>query len=803
MWKIYLKTAVRNINKQRFYALINIVGLSIGIACFILIGLYIDDELSYDRQHEKSKQIYRLVNVYDAEGVGENSASAPFPVAFTLQNEFPGLIQNVVRLFNFQAPRSLVEYKENRFNEKNLFFVDSTFFDVFDHHFLAGDAESALDEMNSIVITKRTALKYFGDQDPIGKILRFENAVNLNVTAVIENPPTQSHFQFDLLASMSSVKGLMGGHLPQTWVWNPCWTYLVLNEDANPEQLEKGFPDFVEKYFYDAEKENISLYLQPLLDIHLKSKLDYEIEPNNSLSNIYILAAIAIFLLLIAIINFMNLATATSSGRSKEIGVKKVLGAYRFQIVRQFFGESVLLSMMALVVAILFVELILPVFNRFTDKEIVLSVLLQPAYLFGLIGLGLLTGIFSGLYPAIYLSSFKPVSVLKGTLRKGTKSGSARKALVVLQFAISIALIIATFIAFDQIRFLRNAELGFNKNNVIILPINRTSFAQQFPALKRELENNANIVCVTAMDDVFGAAHNTHEFRPEGYPEDKWNFYPALVVNYDFVKTFGIKIIAGRDYNQENRTDPNKGILINEAMVRHIGWENPQAAIGKKFRSLMGDEKVIGVTNNFNATSLHETAGPFVLNMKETPGAVMFFTKYMAVSFVPGNEEAVIEYLAKVWGEYEKKRPFEYSFLKDELNQLYKDEENLGELSVVFTILILFIAALGLLGLASFMAEQRTKEIGIRKVLGATTWSVIRILSLEFLKLVLIATFLAWPLTYFAMDSWLENFAYRIDIAFSSFVFAALIALCIAMLITSVKAYFASMKNPVEALKYE
>ncbi|MDZ7742376.1 MAG: FtsX-like permease family protein [Bacteroidota bacterium] len=479
------------------------------------------------------------------------------------------------------------------------------------------------------------------------------------------------------------------------------------------------------------------------------------------------------------------------------------MGAYRTQIIRQFFSESVLLSFAALVIAILIVELVLPPFNAFTGKEISLSVLLKTEYVSALLLLGLIMGLFSGVYPAIYLSSFKPVSVLKGKQSKGAKSGMARKLLVILQFSISIALIIATFVAFDQIRYMRNADLGFNKENVIIVPINRTHIVPQFEAFKKDIENNVNILSMTAVDDIFGSAHNTHEFRPEGYPEDKWNFYPALVVRYDFVKTFGIKIIAGRDYHEANKTDPVQALLINEAMVRHMGWESPEAALGKKFRSLQGEERVIGVTNNFNATSLHESAGPFVLNMKETPGAINFFTKYLCVRYVVGNEKQVISLLESKWNDYEKDRPFEYSFLGDELNKLYQDEENLGRLSIIFTFLIIFIAALGLFGLASFMTEQRTKEIGIRKVLGAGSLNIVRIMSSEFLRLVSIATLIAWPLAYLLMDSWLQDFAYRTSINYLFFLYAAIIALGIALAITSIKAYFAAQTNPVDTLKYE
>ncbi|MCF8235457.1 MAG: ABC transporter permease [Bacteroidales bacterium] len=799
----YFKTALRNILKHKSYSLINIIGLSIGIACFVLIGLYIADEMSYDRYHEKSDRIYRVVNVYDFDGVGENSASAPFPVAFTLKNEYPGLIKNVVRIFDFQVSRSLVEYKDKSFNEKNLFFADSTFFDIFDYKFVKGDPETALQEANSVVITETAARKYFGDEEPMGKVLRYDDRVNLKVTGLIRDVPLQSHFQFSLVASMSTVRQITRGQLPRTWVWNPCWTYVLLKEGVVPEEIEKDLPNYVNKFFYDAEKENISLYLQPLEDIHLKSKLDYEIEPNNDIGNLYILAVIAFFLLVIAAINFMNLATATSTGRSKEIGIKKVVGAYRKQIIRQFLGESILMSFFAMIVALFLIELALPAFNDFTGKEISLSLLVHPVYMGALLLITLLTGFLSGVYPAFYLSSFKPVQVLKGKVSKGAKSGKSRKVLVVMQFAISIALIISTFIAYDQISYIRNADLGFKNDDIIIVPINRTNIAEGFKEFKNELQNNPDIYSVTAMDDILGKAHNTHEFRPEGYPEDKWNFYPALVVHYDFLKTFDIKVIAGRDYSELHKTDPMKGLLINEAMVRHLGWECPEKALGKKLITIRGDERVIGVTENFNVTSLHQPAGPFALNMKEEDWSIHWFTNFMVVRHIPGKEKEVLAYLEKKWKEREGERPFEYSFLEDELSQLYEGEEKLGSLSLIFAVLIIFIASLGLFGLASFMAEQRTKEIGIRKVLGAQTLSIIKLMSFDFMKLVLIATLISWPLSYIFMDNWLENFAYRTQINLPAFVLAALIALTIAMSITSVKAYFASQTDPVDILKYE
>jgi putative ABC transport system permease protein len=803
MFRNYVKTTFRNLIKHKTYSLVNILGLATGIASFLIIYLYISDELGYDRYHSNSNNIYRLVNVYDFEGVGENSASSPFPVAFTLKNEYPDMVGNVVRVFNFQAPRSFVEYKENKFNERRFFFADSTFFEIFDYEFIQGNSRTALNENGSVVITKSIAEKYFGNEDPMGKAIRFETKLELHVTGIINDVPDQSHFKFDFIGSMSSLRTQFGGKLPQTWVWNPCWTYFQLNKNVNPKSLEARFPEFIQKYFHDAEKENITLYLQALTDIHLKSKLDYEIEPNNDIASVYIFSAIAVFLLLIAVINYMNLATATSATRAKEIGIKKVTGAYRPQLIRQFLGESTFLSFIALVFALIIAEFALPFFNDLTGKSISLITIFEIRNIIFIIFIGLLIGFLSGIYPSFYLSSFDPVTVIKSKLRTGTKSGLPRKILVVLQFTISIMLIIGTVIIRKQLDFMKSSELGFEKENIIVIPINKTPVANIFPAFKRELLNNPNIVSVTAMDDIFGASHNTHEFRPEGHPEDKWQFYPAMVVNYDFVKTFDIQIVAGRDYAEENKTDPSKGILINEAMVKHLGWESPEKALGKKFRSLNGDEKVIGVFNDFHPTSLHQQAGPFVLNMKEFPGEILWFLKYLVIRVHPGTENNALAIIEKMWNKTAPGRPFEYFFLDKELATLYKDEENLSKLSLIFSLIVLFIAVLGLLGLSSFLADQKTKEIGIRKVLGATSLSIITTISKEFIWLILLSCFISWILGYLVMTDWLNRFPYQTTMNWMIFVLAAAFALFVALAITSFRAFLASRTNPVTTLKYE
>jgi putative ABC transport system permease protein len=800
----FFKILLRSFIKRRVYYIINITGLAIGITSFILIMLYVFDELSYDRFYSKSDRIVRVCMIYDFGGVGENSASMPFPVAYTLKSEYPDMVEEVVRLFNFQSDRSLVEYEGKKFNESRFFFADSTFFEIFDQKFVSGDPATALKEPNSVVITESIARKYFGEEDPMGKVLKLEVRVPLKVTGVIRDVPRQTHLRFDFIASISSVKAMFGGQLPETWVWNPCWTYVLLANGVKPEQLQSNFPSFIKNFYYDAQRESIVMYLQKLTKIHLHSRIDYEIKPNSNYAYIVVLSVIAVFLLIIAAINFMNLSTATAGARAKEIGIRKVTGADRLKLIVQFISESLVISLVALLLALLIIEIILPAFNDLTDKQISLDYLLNPLNLLYLAGLWLALALMAGSYPSLYLSSFKPITILKGSNVSFSRTGLARKILVVFQFTISVGLIIGTIMIFRQVNYLSKADLGFNPENIIMLRINQTKVSRDFETFRNEIIKNPGIVSATALDDIIGESHNTHEFWFDGMKEGEWRFFPALVVRYDFLETFGIKLVAGRDYNRENKTDPEKAILVNEALVRHMGWSSNEEALGKKFRSLSGDENIIGVFKDFQPTSFHEPSGPFVLNMKERPGEINFFTKYAAIRTNGYNNRDVISYLETKWGEFEKDKPFDYFMLKDELARLYNDEKNLGNLALSFTLLIMFVAAMGLFGLASFMAEKRTREIGIRKVMGASVVDILVLLQREFTWLILIAMVIAWPLSYYLVDSlFLRQFAIRVPFSLWVFILSGLFALVISLLIISYRALKASMLDPVKTLKYE
>lgn len=804
MFNNFIRILLRGFVKRRVYTVINLLGLAIGLTSFILIMLYVRDELSFDRHYRNSDRIARVCMIYDFGGVGENSASMPFPVAYTLKEEYPDLVENVVRIFNFQSDRSLVEYEGKKFSESRFYFADSSFFEIFSQEFIKGDPATALLEPHSVVITEKMAEKYFPGEDPYGKILKYEVNLPLKVTGVVKEPVSQTHFRFDFIASLSTMKKVFNGRLPQTWVWNPCWTYILMPEGAQPARLEEKFPAFIQKYYYDAQRESIVMYLQKLTDIHLHSRIDYEIRPNSNYMYVVVLSAIAVFLLLIAAINFMNLATATAGSRAREIGIRKVTGADRMRLIGQFLGESLAMTLLAFILALILIQAILPSFNDLTGKDIQTGYLADPINLAWLAGLWLLLGLLSGAYPALFLSSFKPIAILKPGLFINSRSGLPRKILVVFQFTISIGLILSTMMIFRQVNFLRNAEMGFDPENIIMVRINQTKVSKDFETFRNELIRNPNIESVTALDDIIGESHNTHEFWFEGMKEKEWRFFPALVVRYDFLQTFGIELVAGRDYNRENKTDPEQALLVNEALVKHMGWSSNDEALGKRFHSLNGDEKIVGVFRDFQPTSFREPAGPFILNMKEKAWEINFFMKYAAIRTTGKNNAEAIRYIESKWSEFEKEKPFDYFMLKDELKRLYNDERNLGNLAVAFTFLILFVAAMGLFGLASFMAEKRTKEIGIRKVMGASVFDILMLLQREFTWLIVIAMVIAWPVSYFLVDSlFLQQFALRVPFNIWVFLLSGFFALAISLLIISYRALKASLINPVETLKYE
>jgi len=804
MLRHFITVSIRNILKHFNYSLLNILGLAIGIASFLFIFIYVVDELKYDRYHEGYEQIYRVNRLYNANEIHEDAATCSFPLGPALAEYYPDMVKSMVRFFDYQVSEMLFDYERDstdilKFNEEWFYLADSNVFEVFTFPFIEGDPETALDRPNTVVLSESTAKKYFGDEPAMGKILRLEEGIMFEVTGVMRDLPRQSHLVIDILGSISTFWQGNRGRMPQTWIWNPCWTYIELHDHVKPEQLEALLPDFHLAHYSDFQDQDITLYLMPLKNIHLNSHLDYEMHPNGNLSYIRILMGIGIFVLLLACINFMNLATASSAGRGREIGMKKVIGARRKQLIFQFLGEAMVLTLISLLLAAMLVEFLLPLYNNFTGKEIERGIIGKPLSILGGLVLLIVVGMISGAYPALYLSGLH-TSHLKDKLSASGGKGLARKILVVTQFLISIALIIGTISAYSQLNYLRNADLGFNRDQIILLPT-KFPVARHFESISEELKKHPNITHVTGMEDILGANHNTHNFVIEGMYDDQQYWYPAFLVRYEFIETFNIEVIEGRGFSRDFPSDTSMAIMINENMVKHLGWTNEEA-IGKAIRS-DGDERVIGVFSDFNAVSLHKPVSNFVLDMIENPQGAAGMTRYMALRVNTDDYKGVLGYIQKVWEEFAPTRPFEYSFLDEELDALYRDESKFSKLSIILTILAILIACLGLIGLTSFMMERKTKEISVRRVHGATVSDVNSLLSREFLWLILIANLISWPVAYFGIKQWLESFSRHIDVQWYVFVISAVVTLVITVAITTIHAYKASLMNPANTLKYE
>jgi putative ABC transport system permease protein len=805
MLQNYLKIAIRNLLRNGGYSVINILGLAIGVACCLLILVYVFDELSYDRYHQNSEEIFRIVQVSRVDGVGEPSASNPFPLRDALLNDYPHLVDAATRFFNLRANKITLSYNNERhFNERRFFFTDPDVFRVFDFRLEEGDERTALSDPNTLVMTREAARKYFGDKNPIGEELVFEgrSAMMMRVTGILEEMPENSHFRADILASMSSVNNLYLNGIPTDWFFNPCWTYIRVVDEAAAAGLAGQMDILAEKYFPESFKSDMTLEMQPLTDIRLRSQFNNEIEPTSNILFIYIFSIIAAFTLLIACINFMNLATARASRRALEVGIRKVLGAGKNQLIGQYLGESLLVSLISVALALVLIQLALPWFNGFTGKDLGFDLFAEPFLAIGLVVIVLLTGVVAGIYPALFLASFKPVATLKGGLQSGRGSSVLRKGLVVVQFSISIILLAGTVVVWNQLNYMRNAQLGFNKDQVVVIQSHLTAAIWEYNNLKDALLDHSSVLSVTGSETVIGARYQVDEYTPVGLgiPEDQ--VFHTIMVHYDFAETFGLKLLAGRAFSDRFGTDMTDAILVNRAMVEQLGW-TPENAIGRSFRKNNNEQMVIGVFEDFNYTGLHETIRPMILDMPDHDLQVAQYIRYISVRITPGNPRPALDHIEQVWSRFDPTRPVEYFMLDEELASLYEAEEMVGKVSALFALFCVFVACLGLLGLASYSAQMRRKEIGVRKVMGASVMNIVNTLSLEYLRLILISVLIAWPVAWFALGIWLENFAYRVDLSLWVFIAATLVTLAIAMITVSFQTVRAALTNPVEALKVE
>ena len=805
MLRNYLKIAWRNLLRNKTFTAINIIGLAVGLATCLLIVLFVMHELSYDRYNTHADRLYRMTIHAQIGGNELNAAQVSIPAGPALLRDYAG-VEAITRLYTDGT--FIVKHGKETYKEEHVVFPDSNFFAVFSIPVLKGNPKTVLTEPNTVVITETIARKYFGVQDPIGQTLTLGSRGLFRVTGVCRDVPANTHFHFDIFGSVRSLQ------LRDTWLSSGTLTYMLLRRGYSIEQLTAKMPGFVNKYVGPEMQQVLGMSLaefsrkgdyfgfrfQPVTDIHLRSNLDEEIEPNSDIKYVYIFSIIALFMLLVAGINFMNLSTAGSAGRAKEVGIRKVLGSVQQQLVGQFLSESVLVTFMALLVALVLVVVLLPSFNQLSGKQFGFSTIVSGWMLPGILLTTLLIGLLAGSYPAFFLSAFKPVSVLKGSVRTGFKSGWLRNTLVTIQFVVSISMIVGTLVVYQQLQFIQNKKVGFDKDQVLVLHDTYT-LGPKANAFKTELLKLSQVVNVTMAGYLPAGASNTGAdgFLPEnGGPQAIPYRNKTYYVDENYLPTLGIGLAEGRNFSKAFPSD-SAAVLLNEAAAKQFGWKNP---IGKRLGIVgNGDPAskrvytVIGVVKDFHFASMHQTIEPLVLEYGTD-------NYQMALRIQTADIPGLLKTVEKVW-KGQTDNPFAYSFLNERFNAVYQSEQRVGQLFGLFAGLTVIISCLGLFGLAMFTTQQRTKEIGVRKVLGASVSSIVALLSKDFLKLVLVAIVIASPIAWWAMNRWLQDFAYKIDIEWWVFAVAGLLAVGIALLTVSLQSIKAALMNPVKSLRSE
>lgn len=790
MIKNYLKIAFRNIIRHKAFAAINIAGLAIGMACSIFILLWVQNELSYDRFNKNANEIYRIV----ARAGDFKAAINPAPMVADLQAKMP-TIKNTVRLT--QSSANVFEVGDRKFEEKRIFYADSTFLQVFSYQLLKGDRATALSRPDAVLITKDMAKKYFGGENALGKILRKDNSKEVIVTGVLENIPSNSHLQFDILLPMSSIAQTNDNIKNQVWDNFDFYAYVQLDKTFDPSAIHitkfNQQMDEIYKTHIPEKTLKVNFWLQPLTAIHLHSDFQVDLPGHGNIQYVNIFFVVALFILAVACINFMNLATARSSRRAKEVGLRKVVGAGRKQLIGQFLGESLLISFVSLLIAIGIVWLLLPVFNDLAGKKLSIH-LLDRKIIAILITIALATGLISGSYPALFLSGFQPVKVLKGNMKTMGGNLIFRNGLVVIQFVVSIVLLAGTAIVYRQLNYIKDMNLGFDRSNLLYLPMAGEMWSKQ-QALKAELKENSLTANYTIINDLpINLNSGTVNVQWEGKDPKSQIVFPTLFVDEGFFDVFQMKMLSGRAFSPEFKSDSGNYIL-NEKAVQVMGMKVSNA-VGKPLTLWDNKGTIIGVVKDFNYKPIQHPIEPMIIGLNRWGGTAVIKTQ-------PGKTEATIKTLAKISADLNPAYPFSYGFLDQDLANQYKGEQRMGSLFNIFAILAIFISCMGLYGLSAFMAEQRTKEIGVRKVLGASVLKVVYLLSTGFTKLILIAVVIAVPVAWFAINSWLKSFAYRVNADWMVFLIASLAALAIAWLTVSYESIKAAIANPVKSLRTE
>ncbi|RAW00714.1 ABC transporter permease [Pseudochryseolinea flava] len=819
MIKNYLKVAIRSIFRNKLTAFINIAGLALAMACALLIFLFIADEMSYEKYHAKADRIYRVTRSFHSpEGdVSLHLANVAPPIGPLLKNDF-GEIEVLARTLNYGG--LVIGLEENgelkMTNTENfIFLAEPSIFKIFDIEITSGDREKALERPFTLLLSERTAKRYFNEANPVGKRLRANNQFDLEVTGTFKDLPAQSHWHPEFLIAFSTLENdqVYGkAALETNWGNNAFGTYMVLQPGTDAQKLESNFPAFMNKHFasyvkanfgapadFDASKTT-SLYLQKLTDIHLHSHLDDELEANGNINNVYMMAVIGLFIILIACFNFINLSTARATKRAKEVGLRKVVGAFKNQLIGQYLSESILIACMALVLGLVIARMGLSWMNAFTSKTIALNLAEQLPLFAGLVAFAVIVGILAGIYPAFVISSFKPALTLKGKSNSTGGKGSIRKILVVAQFSISIVLIIATLITFQQLDFLNNQNLGYNKDQVITLPY-YNEVAENYDAFYNELTKSSAIENVGRSSRVptgrlLDSYGNPRITKGDSLVNLTINL-KTIVADHEFFKTYGIDLVAGRNFNRSIPTDDSLAFIINEKAAQEIGWTNFETAIGQDFQYNGQKGKLIGIVKDFHFESLHQHIVPMIF----LPLNGSYNT--ISIAIAGTNTRTGIDHVEKVWKSFLPARPFAYQFISERYKNLYEAEQKQSQLFTTFACLAIFIASLGLFGLATFNTMQRIKEIGIRKVLGASVPNILGLLSKEIIILIAAANVLAWPVAYYFTEMWLSSFAYHIDFDVLAYIIAATGAILLALLTVSAQTIKAAMSNPANTLRYE
>ncbi|MDQ2721599.1 MAG: ABC transporter permease [Bacteroidota bacterium] len=808
MLKNYFKIAWRNLIKRKTFSFINIFGLAISITCCMLICAYLYHQLNYDTYPKQAKQIYRVELHLTDNGTITVFPNVDVAVGEGIKNAFPEVLAST-RLA--QMPAIFVRYDDKQFKEEHIATADSNFLQLFSIPFIEGDAKTALVQPNSIVITKALAKKYFDKKDALGKSLSFSGIINglYKVTGVIDKIPDNSHFHFDAFFSTSSYVNAANN----TWSNVGWFTYLLLNTNADVAKLESKFPQLVAEHVVPETQHDMGIslaqaqksvntfrfMLRPLTSIHLYSNTKYELEPGGDIQYVYIFCVLAFFILLLACVNFTNLATASSSKRSKEVGIRKVLGSLKKQLVFQFLAESVLIAFCSLILATLFIFLLLPLFNQISGEHIRYIFFLNPLAILSMLAFTFLVGITAGIYPAFFLSAFQTIKVLKGGTGAQLKGKSfLRNGLVVFQFAVSIILIIATIVVYQQLNFMQNKKLGYDKEQVAIIN-NSYLLGNNQNAFKQQLLQDSRVSAVSISQGVPG---NPNMGGTQIYPQERkdnenhseihTNIYR---IDYDYIPTLGMKIINGRNFSKDFPTD-SMAVLINESAAKALGWSNTNAAGQTLVRSGQHAYNVVGVVKDFQYASAKQEIAPLIMLLGKNSGVAIVKMKTTDI-------KGLLADMKKEWASFNPDGPFDYSFLDENFNNLYKSEERTGQIFSVFSVIAISIASLGLLGLVAYTAERRTKEIGVRKLLGSSVQGIVFLLTKDFVKLIFISTLIAVPTAWWTMHTWLQDYANRIDISWWIFLIAVMVSLAIALITISFQAIKAALANPVKSLRSE